>query len=1410
MNRFQTFIFFIALFASLTALGQGAPKGISYQSVVRDASGNPVSNEPVSMLMVVRSGSANGTVVYTEKQSTATDQYGLINLVVGQGTALQGTFAGINWGAAAHYLSVSVETSPNVYDELGTTQLLSVPYALFAESTGSTGGGGDNWGTQTVTTDPSIQGNGTLGAPIGLASQNAQPGQVLKWTGSAWVPQDDIASTSTGGGTITQINTNSGIVGGPITTIGTIGLSNTGVVAGTYGSQTEVPVFQVDAQGRITQVTNVPVSGGGETISIVGSTGIAVQQNGSEFTVTNTGDTDPSNDITTSSNAGGDLSGVFSNLQIQPLAVGSTELADGSVTTSKITDDAVTTSKLVNNAVTSSKIANNAITASKLDNMGASNGQVLKWNGTAWAPAADQSGGSVALTGGAGITIGGTAPNFTITNSGDTNASDDLTTASTAAGDVTGPFSNLQIAASAVGTSEIADGAVNTADLANGAVTGAKINSMSATNGQVLKWNGSAWAPANDQSGSVVITAGAGIAVFPSGNNYIISNDGDIDALDDITNLSQANGDLTGVFANLQIKPGAVGNGELSNNSVSTNNIINGAVTGAKIAQMSASIGQVLTWNGTAWAPGNGGSAGDNWGTQTAQTNPTLTGNGTSISPLGIAQQGATNGQVLAWNGVTWSPTTVTGTGDNWGTQTAQTNATLTGNGTAASPLGLAAQGATNGQVLAWNGSAWSPSSVTGDDWGNQNAQTDASLSGDGTSANPLGIAKQGASAGQVLAWNGSSWAPANSAADNWGTQTAQTNATLTGNGTAGSPLGLAAQGASSGQVLSWNGTAWVPASVPGDDWGSQVVEVGPEFSGSGANGDKLFLAQQGATFGQTLKWDGNQWSPADDLIGSGGTTNFYAAGSGITITGTSPNFTINNAGDLSATNEIQTISLSGNELTLSNGGGTVTLPAGGGSTYTAGTAISITGTAPNLVINNTGDVSNTNELQQLSLAGNTLSLSNTGGSVNIDPSSTNELQVLSLSGNDLSLSNGGGTVQLPTGNNYTAGTAISITGTAPNLVINNAGDVSSTNELQTLSLNGNMITLSNGGGTISLPASNTYSAGTGISISGTTPNFSIVNTGDLSAMNELQDLQLNGTELKITGTNSKVLLDTLFAGSGIGLWKGIGTNAISNVSGNVGINTETPGARLTVKNGGETIRVEGGDPMISLAQSASGMNGFLQHRVGNLVLGTKDSSSIVLATSTKALTVAGSSGNVLIGEGSVGSEKLKVVHNNRGFMLQNSGGSNWEFYVADSNGELQLFSGQAASSGVPVGVFANNGVYTASDRRLKKEVSAIPSVLNQLNQLQAVRYRYNYQTKEDPLSIGFIAQDVQALFPEMVTQTNTRDTAGAALLVNYAGMSVLAIKAIQEQQQQLDQLKAENAQLKARMDALEQRLKQN
>ena len=152
-----------------------------------------------------------------------------------------------------------------------------------------------------------------------------------------------------------------------------------------------------------------------------------------------------------------------------------------------------------------------------------------------------------------------------------------------------------------------------------------------------------------------------------------------------------------------------------------------------------------------------------------------------------------------------------------------------------------------------------------------------------------------------------------------------------------------------------------------------------------------------------------------------------YTAGTGISIDGN----TINNIGDLSDTNEIQTLSLSDDTLSLSNGGGSVILPAA--PTYTAGSGITLDGNT----INNIGDLSD-----------------------------TNEIQILSLSDDTLSLSNGGGSVILPAAPTYTAGSGITIN---ENTII--ANDISDTNEIQILSLIDDTLSLSNGGGFVKLPS---------------------------------------------------------------------------------------------------------------------------------------------------------------------------------------------------------------------------------------------------------------------------------------------------------------------------------------------------
>lgn len=1367
-NRHALLFLLLSLFAALGLQAQNTPQGFNYQCIVRDNTGASINNQTVSLLFTIRNGAPNGPVAYSEMQTASTNTFGLVNMVIGSGTPLQGAFNTVNWGASAKFLTVSVETAPGVFDEVGTSQLMSVPYALYAQNTAASG---DNWGTQTVQTAATLGGNGTTASPLTIAQQGAQTGQVLKWDGTTWVPQDDNVGQSGG---VTEINTGAGLTGGPITTTGTISLETAPVTPGAYGSTTEIPVITVDQYGRVVDVTTVTIQP--NTVITAGS-GINVNQNGQNFTIINTGDTDPTDDLTVTSVADGDVSGPFSNLQIKPGVVGSTELADGAVTTAKIADGAVATAKIADNAVNTQKITNGAITANKLNDMGATSGQVLKWTGTMWAPAQDAL-GTVNLTGGPGIGVSGVSPNFTITNTGDTDPSDDLTITSVADGDVSGPFSNLQLKAGVVGAVELANNAVTTLKINTQAVTGDKIDQMSASNGQVLKWNGTTWAPAADNTGTVTITGGVGIDVIAVGQNFTIANNGDINPFDDITVNSIADGDITGPFSNLQIKQGVVTNFELANNAVQTAKIQNAAVTAEKLAQMGALSGQVLKWNGSAWAPAQDLGP-DNWGTQTVVTSFVLSGQGTASSPLTLDQQNATIGQVLKWTGANWEPGNDNNSGpDNWGTQTVVSSLNFGGNGTAATPLTLAPNGAANGQVLKWNQAQnlWLPADDLtggggGDDWGNQAAQTDATLTGDGTNANPLGIAAQGAAIGQVLKFDGTTWAPAD---DTWGTQSVFTSLNITGNGTSGNPLRLADFGANANQVLSWNPglNLWVPAD---DTWGTQVATTNATLTGNGAN-LPLGIAQQGAGIGQILKWNGATWAPADDEVatpGSGDNWGSQSVVTNATLTGNGTNFSPLGIASQGATP---------GQVLKFNGATWTPQDEAGGDDWGSQTAV----VSPRLTGNGT--------------VGNPIDLASQGA----------------ISGQVLKFN---GTTWVPANDEVGAPGAGDDWGTQS--VVTDAtlsGNGTNANPLgiaaqgatvgQVLKFNGSTWTpdddLNNGG--------NNYSAGAGIAITGSAPNFTIENTGDADAdpTNELQTLNLNGTLLSISGTNSEVNLDTLLNSVSGGFWTATGNNIHNSNSGFVGVGTTLPVRPLHVRGAGETIRVQGNEPSIGFAiGNATNPGGLITKEPGNFNIVSADSSSIVLTTGAgKVVFVDGTTGNVGMGFANAGPARLRLFHETGtpGLAIENSSsGGQWDFRVNGFDGSLNLHN-NFFGGGLPVGTFLTNGIYVPSDRRFKKDIAGTGSVLDKVSLLNPVYYRYNQENADAKRTIGFIAQEVETLFPELVTHNRT-DKGETYLAVNYANFSVLAIKAIQEQQAQISTLQQENDQLLKRLNSLEARM---
>lgn len=122
-----------ALAISLNCLAQ-APQGMNYQAAIRDNTGTPITNQQVGMRMSIME---NSTTVYAETYTPTTNDFGLVNLVIGQGTIEQGVFEDIDWANGTYMMQTEVDvTGGTNYVILGAQQLMSVPYALYAEAAG--------------------------------------------------------------------------------------------------------------------------------------------------------------------------------------------------------------------------------------------------------------------------------------------------------------------------------------------------------------------------------------------------------------------------------------------------------------------------------------------------------------------------------------------------------------------------------------------------------------------------------------------------------------------------------------------------------------------------------------------------------------------------------------------------------------------------------------------------------------------------------------------------------------------------------------------------------------------------------------------------------------------------------------------------------------------------------------------------------------------------------------------------------------------------------------------------------------------------------------------------------------------------------------------------------------------------
>jgi len=121
------FLFF-SLFVNILIFAQ-SPESINYQAIVRNNTNQPLQNTEIQVQFDIIQSDITGTVVYSETQTDTTNDFGLINLEIGNGSILSGNFSDIDWANGPFFLNVKIDYGNGLTD-LGTQKLISVPYAL--------------------------------------------------------------------------------------------------------------------------------------------------------------------------------------------------------------------------------------------------------------------------------------------------------------------------------------------------------------------------------------------------------------------------------------------------------------------------------------------------------------------------------------------------------------------------------------------------------------------------------------------------------------------------------------------------------------------------------------------------------------------------------------------------------------------------------------------------------------------------------------------------------------------------------------------------------------------------------------------------------------------------------------------------------------------------------------------------------------------------------------------------------------------------------------------------------------------------------------------------------------------------------------------------------------------------------
>lgn len=123
------FLFLVGLSAAQV------PQSVKYQAVARNSDGAAITNTDIGVKASIKSGSIDGNVIFSESFIALSNNVGVFNLNIGQGNIISGSFSNIDWGADTYFLNIAIDIEGGSnYLDMGTSQLLSVPYSLYAGS----------------------------------------------------------------------------------------------------------------------------------------------------------------------------------------------------------------------------------------------------------------------------------------------------------------------------------------------------------------------------------------------------------------------------------------------------------------------------------------------------------------------------------------------------------------------------------------------------------------------------------------------------------------------------------------------------------------------------------------------------------------------------------------------------------------------------------------------------------------------------------------------------------------------------------------------------------------------------------------------------------------------------------------------------------------------------------------------------------------------------------------------------------------------------------------------------------------------------------------------------------------------------------------------------------------------------